>query len=445
MESNKTIVAISTPDAPGAIGIVRISGPDAITIADKIWKGRSLANAESHKAIIGSVISDGQTIDPSVMALPFRTPASYTGEDTVEFHLHGSPLILRLTVEALIKEGASPAGPGEFTMKAFLNHRIDLAQAEGIADLIAAQSKAAITLAATQVGGRYSARINELRDKLLNLATLLELELDFSEEDVSFASRDQLTETAKSIRQQIHTLIGSYNAGQAIRQGLPVVIAGAPNSGKSTLLNTLIDDDRAIVSNIPGTTRDAIEATANIGSLQIRYIDTAGIRPTSDPVEKIGIDRALNHIRNARIILLLKDPTSPESTFTLPADISPEAETISIFTKSDIAKPTSDSRLAISAKTGEGISALKSKIKQIAEQNLNLNADVIITNVRHREALQQADRALEATLQTLMQGQTADLTALHLRHAIDSLSEITGAITTSAILQNLFSSFCIGK
>lgn len=287
-----TIAAISTPSGIGGIAVIRVSGKDALKIVDNAWKGKSLSKAESHTAHLGKYIAtDGTLLDEAVATI-FRGPNSFTGEDVVELSVHGSKWIQREILSDLIRRGASAAGRGEFTQRAFMNGRLDLAQAEGVADLIAASSKAAHTLAISQTKGSFSHELDMLRERLIEFASLLELELDFSEEDVEFANRSRLLELASAILTKLTRLAGSYSSGSAIKEGVPVVIAGVPNAGKSSLLNLLLDDDKAIVSDIPGTTRDIIEDTLEIDGVMFRLIDTAGLRKSSDSVETIGIDRA---------------------------------------------------------------------------------------------------------------------------------------------------------
>ncbi|MDE5843300.1 MAG: tRNA uridine-5-carboxymethylaminomethyl(34) synthesis GTPase MnmE, partial [Muribaculaceae bacterium] len=341
----KSIAAISTPPGIGGIAVIRLSGDDAFLIADKIWKGTPLSQLPSHTARLGIITdSDGEMLDQAVATI-YAEGKSFTGEPTVEFSVHGSKWIQKRVLERLIEEGASAAGPGEFTKRAFLNGRLDLAQSEAVADMIAASSKASQRLAAAQMKGTFSQRLNDLRDRMIQLASLLELELDFSEEDVEFADRSQLLRLTESTHEEISRLAASFRTGRALKEGVAVVIAGAPNAGKSTLLNHLLQDEKAIISDIPGTTRDIIEDTAEINGILFRFIDTAGIRHTTDRIEQIGVDRARNVLTKADIILHLIDstpnPTSPTlSADDLSADIltSLPADTpvIKVYTKSDL-------------------------------------------------------------------------------------------------------------
>ncbi|MDE7461721.1 MAG: tRNA uridine-5-carboxymethylaminomethyl(34) synthesis GTPase MnmE, partial [Muribaculaceae bacterium] len=307
----ESITAISTPAGVGGIAVIRLSGKDALEIADRVWKGKRLSEVESHTAHLGEILdAEGEMID-SAVATVFREGRSFTGENTVEFSVHGSKWIQREVIARLIQAGARAADRGEFTQRAFLNGRLDLAQAEAVADLIASESKAAHRIAASQIKGQFSRRLNAIRDDMIKLASLLELELDFSEEEVEFADRKQLLDLTESTLSQIRRLSSTFRTGKALKEGVPTVIAGIPNAGKSTLLNHLIGDEKAIVSDIPGTTRDTIEDTAEINGVLYRFIDTAGLRDSDDTIERIGIERAHAQLSKARIILWLIDPTSP--------------------------------------------------------------------------------------------------------------------------------------
>lgn len=306
---NDTICAVSTPSGVGGIAVVRVSGPQAVTIADKIWKGKRLGSVVSHTVHLGNIMEQGddEPLDQAV-ATVFRAPNSFTGEDVVEFSIHGSRWIQRELINLLIRSGCRLAEPGEFTRRAFASGKLDLAQAEAVADVIASSSKSAHRLASSQMRGVFSKNISELRDKLIHIASLLELELDFSEEEVEFASREELTSMAHDLLERISRLAGSFSTGNALKEGVPVAIVGEPNVGKSTLLNRLLDDNRAIVSEIPGTTRDTIEDTTDIDGVMYRFIDTAGIRETDDTVENMGIQRTLKAVSDARIVVWLVTP-----------------------------------------------------------------------------------------------------------------------------------------
>lgn len=481
---NDTITAVATPHGTGGIAVIRLSGPDAFAIADSVWKGSPLSEARSHTAHFGRLMAeDGSTLD-ECMATVMRGPHSFTGEDTVEFSVHGSEWIQRQTVRRLIAAGARPAGPGEFTRRAFVNGKMDLAQAEAVADIISASSRAAHSLAMSQLSGRFSSRLNELRSQLVDLASLLELELDFSEEDVTFADRSRLLQITDEALALTGRLIGSYRAGRAFKEGVPVVIAGAPNAGKSTLLNALLDEDRAIVSDIPGTTRDIIEDVCEIGGILFRFHDTAGLRDTADQVENIGIGKALELMRRAAIILWLVDPTADThgqiaETKRRIAEL-PDAHHIILLTKADVAPaPCADieedttchdiysqkvpggggtdgqqvqlcsaegmDSLSISARTGEGMEALKRHLTEAARQGHDPDSEIILTNERHLTQLQKGREALLRVREGLESTLPADLIAQDVREALYHLGTVTGSITTPDLLTTIFSRFCIGK
>lgn len=452
----KSIAAISSPAGVGGIAIIRLSGDDALKIADRIWQGKSLSLAASHTAHLGNILdSDGEMLDQAV-ATVFAEDHSFTGEPTVEFSVHGSKWIQKRVVERLIEAGASAAEAGEFTKRAFLNGRIDLAQAEAVADMIASSSKASQRLAATQMKGGFSRRLNSLRDAMIEIAALLELELDFSEEDVEFADRSRLLELTKSSRNEINRLADSFRAGRALKEGISVVIAGKPNAGKSTLLNYLLQDEKAIVSEIAGTTRDLIEDTTEINGILFRFIDTAGMRETSDEIEQIGVERARKSIAGADMLLWLNDPNDPGE---VPPDLPENLPVIIVKTKSDIVNALDEDETSlndpgekdlyptfkISAKTGKGIDQLIIKIIQIVEDGHDTNTDIIVTNTRHYESLLRSSEALKNVEESLNAGIPSDLIAQDLREATHHLGIITGAVTPSDLLQTIFSRFCVGK
>lgn len=467
-----TITAISTPAGTGGIAIIRLSGPDALSIADKVWAGVKLSSVVSHTAHLGKFInSDGSILDNAV-ATVFRAPNSFTGEDTVEFSVHGSRWIQRQVVELLVQHGAEPAEGGEFTRRAFINGRLDLAQAEAVADLIEASSKASHRLAMTQMNGQFSKKLNQLRDNLVQLASLLELELDFSEEDVEFADRQRLGYLADDTIKFIEQLTATYKTGKALKEGVPVVIAGAPNVGKSTLLNRLLDEDKAIVSDIPGTTRDVIEDTHEIGGVMFRFFDTAGLRPTDDMVENIGIERARNTIERASIILHIIDPTDDINNHGISdlsdlTDISAHSEysvkadngqiIILLINKTDrldevyadniirqVKKTFKGRILPISAKTGKGIDKLKELLIDAVSDH-NPDTELIITNARHQQALIAGAESLKRARQGIEEGLSADFIAQDVREALHHLGTVTGAVTTDTLLSTIFARFCIGK
>lgn len=474
-----TITAISTPHGTGGIAVVRLSGPQAFEIADRAWKGAPIAEAATHTAHLGTITdADGSALDQAV-ATVFRAPRSFTGEDTVEFSVHGSKWIQRKVVERLIALGARAAEPGEFSRRAFLNGRLDLAQAEGVADLIAASSRAAHRLAMSQVSGTFSSRLNSLRDSLVELASLLELELDFSEEDVEFADRARLRDITHQTLAMTERLASTYAAGRAFKEGVPVAIAGAPNAGKSTLLNRLLGEDKAIVSDIPGTTRDVIEDTREIGGVLFRFFDTAGLRDTSETVERIGIERARDIIGRAAIVLWLIDASASclsqrleETEVQIAAH--PQAQHIILFTKADktaggmpgdaadVRSKTAEMRskrasmpgetdgieagsLRISAKEDLNIDTLEAALVAAAKSEHDPDAELIVTNARHHAALLAGAESLRRVDEGLASGLPADLIAQDVRESLHHLGLLTGAVTTDTLLGTIFSRFCIGK
>lgn len=475
MEQVSTICAISTPPGRGGIAVARVSGPRAIDIVQKIWHGKPLTQAATHTAHLGTIDgADGEPLDTALSTI-FHAPASFTGENVVEISVHGSTYIQQQLLRSLIKAGCVMAEPGEFTRRAFINRRLDLAEAEAVADMIAASSKAAHSLAIAQLKGRFSVHIDKLRDSLIEMASLLELELDFSEEDVTFADRGHLRALATDILATVNRLAATFASGQAVRDGIPVAIVGRPNAGKSSLLNALLQYDRAIVSDIPGTTRDTVEDTLDINGHTIRLIDTAGLRDTDDPIENLGIQRALGRVTDARITVLLttQEEVSVGLTEELAVQIrehqSCDSSLIIALNKADTIPldtipalltrlPQADATLAISAKKGFNIDTLTQQIINLATAGLPDDESLIVTNARHHTALTTASSALTALLAGLPQSEaplqseafgettlTTDLLAEHLREAIQALSTITGSITTDTLLSTIFSKFCIGK
>lgn len=455
-DSERTIAAIATPAGQGGIAVIRVSGRDAFDIVQKIWRGKPLAQCTSHTAHLGNILQeDGSVLDQAVITL-FRAPNSFTGEDTVEISVHGSRWIQREALNQLMRCGAKPSGPGEFSQRAFANGRMDLAQTEAVADLIAAESRAAHRLALSQMSGAFSRKLNELREQLIHFGSLLELELDFSEEDVEFADRTQLINSAKETLAVVQRLALSYKSGRAFKEGVPVAIAGAPNVGKSTLLNRLLDSDKAIVSDIPGTTRDIIEDTREIGGILFRFIDTAGLRDTADTVERIGIERAKEHIDRAAVTLWLVDPTQPLDAQLASITASTESKRFVILTKSDLsgsavtdkileALPAGCPVLTISARTGSGIDGLKSALVSMATTEHNPENELIVTNARHYEALTAGAESLQRVIDGLQTGIPTDFVAQDVREALHHLGLVTGAVTTADLLTSIFSHFCIGK
>ncbi len=423
-----TICAIATPTG-GALGVVRTSGPKAIELTNLIFsKDISQAAAGTlHHGLVRD--AEGEMVDEVIVSV-YRAPHSYTGEDSTEISCHGSPYILRRVTELLLAQGARLAGPGEFTQRAFLNGKMDLSQAEAVADLIAADTQAAHRMAVSQLRGSFSRMLASLRDQLLQLTSLLELELDFSDQDVEFADRSKLTSLCSETEATIERLVNSFSSGNALKRGVPVAIVGAPNVGKSTLLNALLCDERAIVSPERGTTRDTVEEVAVLGGIAFRFIDTAGLRHTNEPVEQMGIERARRAAAAARIVLMMSEPGVSEPDLQL----SPDQTVIHIVNKTS----------QFQALTGVGLDELRRKL--ISCIPLPAEGDTVVTNLRHYEALTLALADLRRVNLSLSQGIPADLVALDLRQCLHHLAEITGSeINSDEVLGTIFSHFCIGK
>lgn len=451
MELQSTIIALATPAGKGGIHVIRISGPDAFAIVEKRWKGKNLNNSATHTAHYGSILDHNDDIIDDVVVTIFKTPQSFTGENTIEISCHGSLIIAQNIISQLIMAGATPAEPGEFTRRAFLNGRIDLAQAEAIADLIDATSTKAAQLAATQTRTAFSKRLAGIREKLIEIASLLELEIDFAEEDVEFVDRGRLTDYCQSTIESINSLTKTYTVGNAIKHGISVAIAGVPNAGKSTLLNALVDDDKAITSDIPGTTRDTIEAHTEINGQLFRFIDTAGLRDTTDKVETIGIQRAIKEISKCEILLWLLEPTiSIETQLNeldkIKKDLSINQKIIVIANKSDIKQiENKNIDISISTKKQKCVETLKQKIFETTTDDIDTDSTIIISNARHFNALLKSGEALGRALQAIKNDIPSDLIAQDIRQAIAYIGEITGQITTDTLLHTIFSRFCIGK
>jgi len=450
----ETIVALATPNGIGAIGVIRLSGPDAIVIANSVFKGKDLTKQESHTIHFGQII-DGDLLLDEVLVSLFVAPRSYTRENVVEISCHGSNYIIESIIKLLIKNGARSARPGEFTLRAFLNGQLDLSQAEAVADLIAANSKASQQVAMQQLRGGFSNQLQALREQLVNFASLVELELDFSEEDVEFANREQLKQLIHNITQIVGQLIQSFELGNVIKNGVNTVIAGRPNAGKSTLLNALLNEERAIVSHIPGTTRDTIEEVLNINGINFRLIDTAGIREATDAIEQIGVQRTMEKISQSALLIYVFDAaeiTIDELNGDLGSLQQPGITMLAVANKADLLNeeqllslPHTQSAIIISAKQKQHIDELKHKIYSAAVKH-QLSADeTLVTNVRHLEALQKTESALIRLLEGIDTQVTSDFLAMDIKQALHYLGEITGTVTTDDLLDNIFSKFCIGK
>ncbi|MDZ4203189.1 MAG: tRNA uridine-5-carboxymethylaminomethyl(34) synthesis GTPase MnmE [Bacteroidales bacterium] len=462
IHDDSTIVAISTPAGRGAIAMIRVSGKEAISMADKVFstkaRDKDVLKAAGYTVHFGDIIHEGEIID-EVLLTVFRAPHSYSGEDMIEIACHGSTYVQQRIVETLIESGCRVAAPGEFTLRAFMNGRIDLSQAEAVADLIASTSKASHRLALQQMRGGFSQKIEGLRQRLVDFASLIELELDFSDEDVEFADRSQFFALAGEIRHELTQLIESFRLGNVLKHGIPVAIAGKTNVGKSTLLNALLNEERAIVSEIPGTTRDTIEDVITIQGVAFRFIDTAGLRPVTDTIEAIGIQRTREKMEMAAIILYIFDIneiTLDELNQTI-AELKdtytqPEKQIILVGNKTDqlFEIPHDFTRLVeheiifISAKRKENINLIIDSLLQTVQIS-DLSSDTLVSNARHLQALQEALKALDAVEEGLRQHLSTDLVSPDLRLALHHLGCITGQVTTEEILGNIFAKFCIGK
>ncbi|MBS1507256.1 MAG: tRNA uridine-5-carboxymethylaminomethyl(34) synthesis GTPase MnmE [Bacteroidetes bacterium] len=449
---DETIVALATAQGISAIAVIRLSGKDCISLVQKVFKGKDLTQQPSHTLHFGTIHNGDKPID-EVLVSVFREPNSFTKENSIEISCHGSPVIVKEIIKVLLKNGARLATPGEFTKRAFLNGRFDLAQAEAVADIIHAETDNARQAALNQMRGGFSKEIQHLREELIHFASLIELELDFGEEDVEFAKRDDLKKLIHNIRQYLRSLIGSFDQGNVIKNGIPTVIAGKPNAGKSTLLNALLNEERAIVSDIPGTTRDVIEDEMILGGISFRFMDTAGLRETSDVIEAIGVERTRESLRKASLILYLFDLTQSSIE-----EIRHEADEIRqlnipviyVGNKMDGASPAllkqveQEDFVLISASQKKNIQALKDKI--LSRFHIQVKqGDVLVTNVRHYQSLKQTDDALNRVLSGMDGGITGDFLAMDIRQALHYLGEITGEVTTDDLLANIFSKFCIGK
>jgi len=464
MTHDSTICAISTPSGTGAIAVIRISGSDAITICESVFQpvtsGKKLSMQKQNTFHFGTFAVEGRVIDEVIVGI-FRAPASYTGEDMAEISCHGSVYIQNEIMKLLLKSGAQTACPGEFTMRAFLNGKIDLSQAEGVADLISSGSEAAHRIALQQMRGGFSEEINDLRNRLLHFTSLIELELDFSEEDVEFADREQLRSLVAEVSTMIKRLVCSFDLGNVLKTGVPVAIAGEPNVGKSTLLNALLNEERAIVTDIAGTTRDYIEDSITINGILFRFIDTAGIRDARDKIESRGIELAFRKISEAKIVIFIVEATSAvdkiAASFHKFKEHIKGQKVIIAINKTDLPGAFHDlpSKLLpftantpvikISAKHRTNLDSLISELMNPLHLSDYHSEDIIVTNARHYEALKKAGEAIDRVLPGLDQAIPGDLLAQDIREALHYLGEITGQITTDEVLQNIFRNFCIGK
>lgn len=464
MQYNDTIVALATPAGAGAIAVIRLSGEDAISIASSLFvsvSGKNIASQKTHTVHLGH-IKDGTRVVDEVLATIFKNPNSYTGENVVEFSCHGSNYIQQEIIQLCLRKGCRMATAGEFTLRAFLNGKMDLSQAEAVADLIASESEASHQLAIQQMRGGFSNEIKVLREELLNFASLIELELDFSEEDVEFANREEFQKLIIRITNVLKRLIDSFATGNVLKNGIPVAIVGEPNVGKSTLLNALLNEERAIVSDIAGTTRDTIEDEITIGGIGFRFIDTAGIRETSDTIEGLGIKKTFEKIKDSQVVILMfsatelsnsnitfeiekiknKYPQKPLIVVANKADQLSEKETADLLLS---ILPNTLSRILISAKTGQGVEKLKNKLLEFVNTGALRNNETIVTNTRHYDSLLKALEEIQKVQAGINANLSGDLLAIDIRQALYYFGEITGEITNDDLLGNIFANFCIGK
>ena len=461
LTTSDTICAISTPSGVGAISIIRLSGKDALAISDRYFRNSEnkniLSQSVPNHVYFGHFAADDEIVD-EVLVTFFRNPKSYTGEDMVEFSCHGSQYIQKRILEAFINAGARLANAGEFTLRAFLNGKLDLSQAEAVADIIASHSKASNDLAINQLRGGFSKKIARLREQFVEFASLIELELDFSEEDVEFADRKRLTELLAEIEGELRILLDSFSLGNVIKQGIPVAIAGSPNVGKSTLLNALLKEERSIVSDIPGTTRDTIEDIFTIQGITFRFIDTAGIRNSSDTIENFGIDRTYKAIEKASIVLYLVDISSTTIN-EVERELLEIEKKVSLFSKkiilvanktdlltetpANFGKWNQYENVYISAKRNENVNLISEAL--VKSVQITDTDKTLVSNVRHYESIKRTLEAIEYIKNGLNENAPGDLIAIDIKHALKALGEISGAVTSDEILGSIFGRFCIGK
>lgn len=447
---------MATPPGAGAIAIIRISGPEAIALVSEHFepiKPKDLTKQKSHSIHLGHIVNQEKVLDKVLVSL-FKAPNSYTGENVVEISCHGSPFIQQQLLQLFLRTGCRMATAGEFTLRAFLNGKMDLSQAEAVADLIASDSEASHEIAVQQMRGGFSNEIQKLREELLNFASLIELELDFSQEDVEFADRTQFNELLNRITEVLKKLIDSFAIGNVIKNGIPIAIVGKPNVGKSTLLNALLNEERAIVSNIPGTTRDTVEDQINLGGINFRFIDTAGIRETQDMVEKIGIEKTFDKIENAKLILFLfdgldfdiKELENLQGKYPS-KEVLPICNKVDLLTKDeqDQIQNSISNLLFLSAKDRTGVPELEQKLSSLVVSGALSGDATIVSNSRHYDALLKALEEIQKVKEGMDMGLSSDLMAIDIRQALYHLGEITGSVTTDDLLGNIFSNFCIGK
>lgn len=450
-----TIVALSTAPGVGAIAVIRLSGNDAITITNKVFKGKDLTKQPSHTIHFGTIRDEQDKVIDEVLVSLFVAPKSFTKENVVEISCHGSPFIVKQLIKVLLANDARLALPGEFTKRAFLNGQFDLAQAEAVADLINADSAAAHETALKQMRGGFSDQIRQLREELIHFASMIELELDFGEEDVEFADRDDLKKLINDLLDVINKLLSSFDLGNVIKNGVPTVIAGKPNAGKSTLLNALLNEEKAIVSDIAGTTRDFIEDEINLGGVTFRFIDTAGLRETEDKIEAMGVERTQQQMKKASLIIYMID-LAHDNVVDFNRDINKLENMgipfIVVGNKADKAQADLkaavekvEGSVVISALSKENLDALKDRILEVVNLDNFKTGDTIVTNIRHYDNLLKTRNALQDVLNGLDNNITGDFLAMDIRQALHYLGEITGQITTDDLLANIFSKFCIGK
>lgn len=451
MNFSDTIVALATPAGVGAIGVIRLSGDRAIEIVNEVFKPKDLSTQASHTIHYGRIESAGRVYDEVVASL-YIAPRSYTKENVVEISCHGSPFIQESILQLFVEHGARFARPGEFTQRAFLNGAFDLAQAEAVADVIAADSAAAQHAALHQLRGGFSKELAALREELIHFASLIELELDFGEEDVEFANRQDLEDLVNQLLANIRPLVASFRTGNAVKNGVATVIVGKPNAGKSTLLNALLNEDRAIVSDIAGTTRDSLEDEWTLGGIKFRLVDTAGLRETTDVIEALGVERTQAWVKKAQVVIYMADATS-ETPAGFAAGVEAlgllEIPVIKLLNKVDQISSTElasfEDAIPISAKNRDGLNDLETALLNVIGLDQVSTNGTLVTNLRHYQQLLQTQETLEGVLKALQIGLTGDLIAQDLRYALHHLGEITGQISNDDLLKNIFGKFCIGK